>query len=433
MALLRSAPDRERPSNIHPKYANRAPLDWLNFFLADVKDGLGPFLAIFLMTDQHWDAGRIGIVLSVAGVVIVIVRAPGGALIDRIRWQRTLIAVAAIAVAGAAVAMALAPDFWLVVTAQGVNGAADALFPPAIAAISLGLFGRRCFSARVGRNEAFNHAGNVVTALLAGLGGWLLDPSAVLWIIAVLALASLVAVYGIDRTAIDHEVARGADGGDDDVPRGNARALLLGNRPFVLFTAAITLFHFANAAMLPLLGEKLSQGNQQASSLFMAACIVTAPIVMVPMAMLVGRKADVWGRKPLFLAGFAVLPIRGLLYTLTEDPHMLIAIQVLDGVGAGIFGALFLIVVADLTKGSGRFNLAQGASSACWGLGAALSNGVAGLIVNALGYKTALLFLGACALGALVLFWLGVPETLNFQQKRPRRTQEPGIASAERS
>jgi MFS family permease len=129
------------------------------------------------------------------------------------------------------------------------------------------------------------------------------------------------------------------------------------------------------------------------------------------MALLVGMKADAWGRKPIFLVGFAVLPIRGVLYTLTQDPYLLVSIQILDGIGAGIFGALFFIVVADLTKGTGRYNLAQGAASACWGLGAALSNSVAGFIVEAAGYSVAFLFLGAAALAAFLLLWIAMPET----------------------
>jgi MFS family permease len=143
----------------------------------------------------------------------------------------------------------------------------------------------------------------------------------------------------------------------------------------------------------------------------MAACIMTAQIVMVPMAILVGHRADAWGRKPIFLAGFAVLPIRGILYTLTQDPYALVSIQILDGVGAGIFGALFFIVVADLTKGTGRYNLALGATSAVWGIGAALSNSVAGFIVDWAGYNTAFLFLAGVAFAALALFWVAVPET----------------------
>jgi MFS family permease len=405
--------------------ANCAPLDWLNFLLGNVKDGLGPFLAIFLMSSQHWDSGSIGIVLTISGVTTAVARGPFGALVDAVRWKRTLIAVGVLAVAIAAVTMALIPTFWPVAIAQMFTGAADAIFPSAVAAISLGIVGRKMFTHRVGRNEAYNHAGNVVTAIVGGIAGYLIDPSAVLWIIAGLAFACIFATYAVNAKAIDHDLARGADDGHHHKNETRGLKVLLENRTLLLFTTAITLFHFANAAMLPLVGEKLSQGNQQASTLFMASCIIVAQIVMIPMAMLVGRKADDWGRKPIFLVGFAVLPTRGVLYTLTQDPYTLVAIQLLDGIGAGIFGALFFIVVADLTKGTGHYNLAQGASGSFWGLGAALSNGVAGFIVNAFGFSAAFLFLSACALAAVFLLWLGVPETRDMATKPVPVTAKP--------
>ena len=153
------------------------------------------------------------------------------------------------------------------------------------------------------------------------------------------------------------------------------------------------------------------EGPARDGAPFIAACIITAQVVMVPMAILVGRRADAWGRKRLLLIGFAALPLRGVLYTLVRDPVALVAIQVLDGVGAGIFGALFPIVVADVTEGSGRYNLAQGASATAWGTGAALSNGVAGYVVDRAGYNAAFLFLAACAVLALMVLWRLVPET----------------------
>jgi MFS family permease len=240
----------------------------------------------------------------------------------------------------------------------------------------------------------------------------------VLWVVVALAFASILATYTIDGQAIDQNLARGADDGEGG-DRRKRLALLIGSRPLLLFTGAITLFHFANAAMLPLLGEKLAQGHQGASSLFLAACIITAQVVMVPMALLVGRKADAWGRQPLFLAGFAVLPVRGLLYLATQNPYLLVSIQVLDGIGAGIFGALFFLVIADLTRGSGHYNLALGLSGACWGVGAALSNGVAGLVVDAAGYSAAFLFLAGFAIIAFLTFWLGVPETRDWRGRAP--------------
>ena len=399
--------------------ANGIALDWLNILLADVEGGLGPFLAVLLMSSRHWDPARIGLVLTIGGVTTVLARAPGGALVDGVRWKRSLIAVGALAVALAAGAIALVPAFWVVVVAQVASGTANAIFPSAVAAISLGIFGRAAFARRVGRNEAFNHLGNVATALAGGAAGYLIGPAAVLWLVGALALASVAAVYALRGDAIDHTVARGADDGDPSAPRGvGGLAAILENRALLAFTAAITLFHFANAAMLPLVGEKLAMGNGPAGSLLMGACIVAAQVVMVPMALLVGAKADDWGRKAIFLVGFAALPVRGLLFAVTDSRDALIAIQLLDGVGAGIFGALFFVVVADLTEGTGRYNLALGAAGACWGLGAALSNAVAGWIAGAFGFSAAFLVLTACALAALGLFWLAVPETRGIAHRR---------------
>jgi MFS family permease len=387
----------------------QAPLDWLNFFLADVKGGLGPFLAIYRLSTQRWDPGRIGLVMMVAGVATVVARAPFGALIDSTRRKRGLLVIAAVAVAVGAVAISLFPNFWFIAAAQVVIGSAEAVFPAAIGAISLGIVGPGLFTRRVGRNEAFNHAGNVFTAIVAGLAGWLLSPCAMLWLIAVLAGASILAAFTVDARSIDHRIARGFDTARDEQP--SSLKVIFQCKPLLSFTAAITLFHFANAAMLPVLGEKLAQRNHGTETLFMAACIIVAQFVMIPTAILVGFKADTWGRRPIFLLGFAVLPIRGVLYTLTQDPYALVSIQVLDGIGAGIFGALFFIVLADLTRGTGHYNLAQGAASACWGLGAALSNSVAGLIADAAGYSATFLFLAVCAVAAFGLFWAAVPET----------------------
>ncbi|HJY51127.1 MAG TPA: MFS transporter [Stellaceae bacterium] len=388
---------------------SQRPLDWLNFFLADVKDGLGPFLAIYLLSSRHWDPGEIGVVMMIAGIATVAARAPFGALIDWTRWKRALVVIAAVTVAVGAVAMSLFPNFWVVATAQAVIGGADAVFPAAVGAIALGIVGPELFTRRVGRNEAFNHADNAFTAIAAGVAGWLLAPRAVLWLVAALAATSILAVLAIKSRWIDHDLARGSDKGRDGQPSG--LRVIFECKPLLIFTASITLFHFANAAMLPLLGENLAQSNKGVETLFMAACIITAQIVMVPMAILVGRKADSWGRKPIFLAGFAVLPIRGVLYTLTQNPYALVSIQVLDGIAAGIFGALFFIVIADLTRGTGRYHLAQGAASASWGLGAALSNSIAGFIVDKAGFSAAFLSLAACAFAALLLLWIAMPET----------------------
>jgi MFS family permease len=141
---------------------------------------------------------------------------------------------------------------------------------------------------------------------------------------------------------------------------------------------------------------------------------------MLPIALLVGRKADVWGRKPLFLAGFAILPIRAALYTLSDNSFWLIGVQVLDGVGAGIFGALTPLVIADIMRGTGRYNLAQGAVATMQGIGASLSGLAAGVIIDRFGYNAAFLSLGGAALAAFTVFALKMPETAESRTAPPQ-------------
>src|SRR5580658_8634296 len=219
--------------------------------------------------------------------------------------------------------------------------------------------------------------------------------------------------------AIDHDLARGlhdalpisgASVKDQGGDKPSGLQTLIACRPLMSFAACALLFHAANAAMLPLVGQKLALQDRNLGTSLMSACIVAAQIVMVPMALLVGAKADRWGRKPLFLAGFFILPLRGCLYTLSDNQFWLLAVQTLDGVGAGIFGAIFPIIVADLMRGTGRFNVAQGAILTAQGIGAALSTTLAGVVVVHAGYSAAFLTLAAIAAAGLLLFYFAMPE-----------------------
>jgi MFS family permease len=199
----------------------------------------------------------------------------------------------------------------------------------------------------------------------------------------------------------------------------------------LIFAAATVLFHFSNAAMLPLVGQKLALVNRDLGTTLMSVCIIAAQVVMVPVAMVVGRKADVWGRKPIFAVALAVLALRGALYPLSDNPYWLVSVQLLDGVGAGIFGALFPLVVADLTRGTGHFNVSQGAIATAAGLGGALSSAVAGFIVVGAGYSAAFLFLAGIAAAGLIGFCAMMPETLqdNASRRASTTVPAPSIAS----
>jgi len=408
-----NAPSEELAVANHADLRNTLSLDSLNFFLADVRDGLGPYLAIYLLAVHKWDPASIGVVMTLAGIAGLLTQGPAGALIDRTRSKRAVIAVAAILVTVSCLTLPFVSAFSWVAVTQAASAVAASVFAPAISAISLGITGPRAFTRRTGRNETFNHAGNAVAALLAGGLAYLFGPVVVFYLMAFMALASIVAVSCVSAKAIDHEVARGFDpthNSDHEQPSG--MKVLLGNRPLLLFAICCALFHLANAAMLPLVSQKLSQINLHMATPLTSACIVAAQLVMVPMAWVVGLKADLWGRKPLLLAGFMILPLRGVLYTLSSDPYWLVAVQMLDGIGAGIFGALFPVIVKDLTQGTGRFNVSLGALSTVFGLGAALSSSLAGFVVQQAGYNAAFLTLAGVAAVALALLWLAMPETL---------------------
>jgi MFS family permease len=354
--------------------------------------------------------------MSVAALAGIIAQTPAGALIDRSAAKRALMIGAAILVTLACLILPLIQGFELVAATQALAAAAGAIFAPAVAAVTLGIVGPKAFARRIGRNEAFNHAGNAVAAALAGVTAYRFGPIVVFWLLAAMAIASIAATLSIPADAIDHQVARGLDDAHDqdgaahDQPSGFQ--VLLACKPLLIFAVATVAFHFSNAAMLPLVGQKLALVNRELGTTLMSVCIVAAQMVMVPVAMLVGHKADVWGRKPIFAVALAVLMLRGALYPLSDSPYWLVSVQLLDGVGAGIFGALFPLVVADLTRGTGHFNISQGAIATAASLGGALSTAFAGFIVVKAGYSAAFLFLAVVAGTGLLGFIAMMPETL---------------------
>jgi MFS family permease len=237
---------------------------------------------------------------------------------------------------------------------------------------------------------------------------------AVFLLVPIFAVLAGIAVLSIPAGAINFDRARDLDHEADGTGRPVGPAgyrILFESRPLVIFGLCVMLFHFANAPLLPLVGQKLAAAYPEEATAMMSACIVAAQAVMLPIALLVGRTADSWGRKPLFLAGFAILPIRAVLYTLSDNSFWLIGVQLLDGVGAGIFGALSPLVIADIMRGAGRYNLALGAIATAHGIGASLSGLAAGEIVDHFGYSAAFLALGAAAGVALIVFALRMPET----------------------
>jgi MFS family permease len=384
-------------------------LDGLNFFLADAQTGVGPFVAIHLASARHWDDQRVGMALSVAAIAGVLAQLPAGALVDWTRCKRALIGVGVAALVVSALLFAFSAGFKAVVVAQVLLGGCGSLFVPSLNAITLGLVGPRLLDRRVGRNQAFNSAGNVFAAVVMGFIGFFLSTQVIFLTVILFSIPTLFSLAMIRPEEIDYERSRAGKEGADP---GNARlTALLADRRLVIFVTCVFLFHFANAAMLPQLGEMLARGHARQSSLFMGACVVVTQITISLIAVWVSRRSHSWGRKPLLLAGFGVLPIRGLLYTLTAYAPALVAIQILDGIANAIYLVVGVLVVADLTRGTGRFNLMQGALGVAQGLGAAASTTFAGTVVHHYGYRAGFLALAGIALAACGLLWLAMPET----------------------
>jgi MFS family permease len=262
----------------------------------------------------------------------------------------------------------------------------------------------------MGRNAPCDHAGNVVIAFVAAGVGSRFGQCAVFLLVPLFAGLATAAVLSIPAAAIDHRRARG---GERDAATGDGRSYrtILKCRPLLVYAVCAMLFHFANAPLLPLVGQKLALANKEFATAMMSTCIIAAQLVMLPIAPFTGRKADSWGRKPILLIGFAILHCRAVLYTLSNDNICLISVQLLDGVGVGIFGALTPLIIADLMRGTGCYNLALGAFATTQGIGASFSGLAAGLIVDHFGYGTAFLTLGGVAGIALTILLLLMPET----------------------
>jgi MFS family permease len=408
-----------------------ASLDALNFLLADVRGALGPYLNVFLVTEQHWSQGAVGLVTAIGGWIGLAVQTPVGALIDASRAKRALIVGALLILAAGAVTIYIAPAFWPVMIANSLMAVVGDIFGPAVAALTLGLYRRTELARRMGRNSAWDHAGNVAIAAAAGLVGWAFSQRAVFLLVPVFAVLAAAATWSIPAGAIDHERARGADRREcvnDGGRHPSGLSIVLTCRPLLIYAGCALLFHFANAPLLPLVGQKLALAHKELATAMMSACIIAAQAIMLPIALVVGHTADRWGRKPILLAGFAILPIRAVLYTFSDNSAWLIGVQLLDGVGAGIFGAITPLVLADLMRGTGRYNIAQGAVATLQGIGASTSGLVAGIIVDKFGYTPAFVEAATVALIALLMLALLMPETSAGSTPRTSATHHDKVA-----
>jgi MFS family permease len=385
-------------------------LDWFSFFLADIQAGFGPFVAIYL-TAHSWTQLDIGLVLTAGGLVALAGQLPAGALVDVVRSARLVAGVALLAICASALTMAVWPMFPVVLSARAVHAAASCVLGPAIAVISLSLVGHAGFGERIGRNARFASIGAGVSAAAMGACGYWLSDRSILFLTAILVVPALFALARVRthnaeliNTDLLEPTAQRAE--DTSVPEVPARQLFR-NRQLLIFAACIALFQLANAAMLPLMGGVLTMHANSWAAIIVAACVVTPQLVVVGMAPWVGRQAQSFGRRPLMLLCFGALIVRALLFAFVINPLGVVAIQVLDGISAAIVGVMFPLVVADITRDTGRYSLALGIAGSAVGVGAALSTILAGYLFDHFGRGPAFFSLaGVAAIGATLVLVL---------------------------
>ena len=385
-------------------------LDWCVFFVADVQTGFGAFVSVFL-TEQKWTQSDIGILLTISGLVSLFGQAPCGALVDATRSERGLAAISLAAIAASAFVFAAYPIFVVALASRLVLAIASCTLGLALVAISVGLSGENGLARRLGRNAAFASAGTGIAAGLMGASGYYLSDRAVFYIAGALTIPAIVALFNIRA----EEIAPASD-----AARGKKTSLgaqladfagLLRQPRLVAFAFCVLMFHLANAAMLPLAASLVTLRSEKLATILVAAAIVVPQFTVTVLSPLVGRLADRWGRRPLLLCGFGALAVRGVLFALIADPRALVTIQLLDGVSAAALGVLVPLTIADLTRESGHFNLAQGTVGCAMGFGASLSTTLSGFLSDRYGAAFAFDVLACFAVLGLALLAIAMPET----------------------
>jgi MFS family permease len=390
-------------------------LDWLNFLVANFQTGFGPFVSVYL-TGAGWTQGAIGAALSAGTIAGMASQIPAGALVDRMRRKSTAAAAAIAAIALSALAIALWPNFLAITAAEVLHSFASAVLGPAIAAISLALVAPAAFGERLGRNARYAAIGNAVAAGVMGACGYYLTERAVFLFAAGLGIPALIALKTLREAEAPALPPCGPRPASMRASSDHRSWEYVKDRRLIAFAGCAALFHLANAAMLPIAAGAVTKRAGSEAALVIAACIVGPQIITALLSPWAGRVAEAWGRRPILLLGFSALPIRGVLLAEVADPYLIIAVQLIDGFGAAVFGVLFPLIVADITRSTGHYTTSLGLVGLAIGGGATLSTTTAGLVADHLGGSAAFLSLAAVGLIATVLVGTIMPET---------RTPEP--------
>ena len=378
----------------------------LNFFMADMQAGVGPFLGVFLLA-HHWSNATIGTIMTLGGLAGMVMTVPAGALVDHTKRKRLLVAVSGVCTICGSALLLVSQSIWVVGTSQILTAIAGAAIGPAVAGMTLGMVRQAGFDRQNGRNQAFNHAGNLAGAGLSGLLGWLFGFWAIMALAALFGIASIVSVFCIPANAIDDRAARGER--EDAAEGGNISGLLvlLECKPLLVLAAALLFFHLGNGAMLPLFGMAEASAHQGNPAALVASTIVVAQAVMIVMSLIAIRMAKHHALWLAMLLSFLALPIRGMLAAHLIVGWGVFPVQMLDGVGAGLQSVAVPALVAHILNGTGRVNAGQGAVMTVQALGAAFSPALGGVIADRIGYPDTFVILGCMSLFSIAIWLAG--------------------------
>ena len=378
-----------------------------SFFIADVRDGLGPFLGIFL-TQRHWQPDDIGLLMTAGGVAGLLATLPAGFMTDASKNKRLILALLCVLITGTTLLLWLSQANAVVAFSQIVSGICAAFVGPLITGITLGLTGQKGFSAQMGKNEAFNHAGNFITALIAGGIAWYWGIGGIFILMTCTMLLTLIALTGIRNSDIDDNAARGLESGASaQVPDFS---VLAKNKPLLITGLTLLLFHLANAALLPMLSMRVAAAPGAVNpGLYAAATVIISQMVMIPVAIWTAGRIDRVGYWRLIMLALLIMPVRAALAASSAAPLMMVPVQILDGCAAGVLGVVVPSFIVVLLRGNGHVNAGQSVVMLMQGVGAAMSPALTGMIAGHYSFATAFSVLSVIALTALLIWWRYAP------------------------
>ena len=388
-------------------------LSLLCFTLADVRDGLGPFLGVFLQ-ENNWSPDQIGYVMTAGGLSGMLFTIPLGALADSTRKKRLMLAMATMLIIFSVMAVFYCHSFSVVIGSQIIQGIMAAAILPLLTSMTLGLVGQKGLAHQLGRNEAWNHFGNFSTAALSGAIGYFYGIPGVFAVMLAMGLFSVVFIRIINPELIDYDTARGLEKNSDKKPASVME--LFSNMPVLIVGLTLFLFHLGNAALLPLLGQSAVVAFGVNPAVYTAATVVIAQVTMVPMALWAAKMAEEKGYGIVIFLALLALPVRGVIACFWYSPWSIIPVQILDGIGAGLIGVATPGIVAKILRGSGHVNMGLGFVMTLQGIGAASSTSLAGVFAHYAGYQTAFMALTVCACCAVVLFLSARKWVITFRQ-----------------